>query len=499
MCNLYAAFQQNIKNVDKPLIITNAATYSFADIENYTARIANLLQNFGLKKGDRLAAYIEKSEFNLFLYLSCLRSGIIFLPLNYEYSNDELLYFFQDAKPKLVVCDPRKRDAINLLNKLNNYIIKTMDDTGSGTLLEQLNNQSTFHEICSVNPDATAVILYTSGTTGKPKGAMITHKGLISNALDLVKIWDISSQDTVLHMLPMFHVHGLFFALHTALLGQAKIILLPKFQTDMFFKWLPECTIFMGVPTYYIRLIKDKRLTKDSCIKMRLFISGSAPLLATTFNDFQQRTSHEILERYGMTETGINTSNPLNGVRKIGSVGLPLSSVNVRVVNDQNESIKCGNIGHIQIKGDNLFKGYWGLPEKNREEFTDDGFFKTGDLGVLDTNNYLTIVGRSKDLIISGGLNIYPKEIETTINGIQGVSESAVVGVPHSDFGEAVIAIVVKTNNILNEETVINTIKQHHASYKCPKKIIFVDQLPKNTMGKIQKNVLREVYWEIFA
>ncbi len=496
MTNLYQAFVKKQTPLESFKLESGAHSYCFADFDKLSAQLANYLISLGLKKGDRVAVQVEKSVNNLCLYFACLRAGIIFLPLNNTYSNDELNYFFFDATPTLIVCDPSKKGDIEKIKNPDCHFIKTLDVNGRGTLTETLEKHpENFENDDSASQD-TAVILYTSGTTGKPKGAMITHGGLLSNAQDLVAWWGITANDIVLHMLPLFHVHGLFFALHTAILARAKVILVPKFDQEMFFRHLPQTTVFMGVPTYYMRLLQDQRLTREATQHIRLLISGSAPLLPATFEAFEERTAHTILERYGMTETGINTSNPLQGKRKVGSVGLPLPQVQVRIADDHNHPLGKNQVGNIQIKGENLFKGYWKQPKKTQEDFTQDGYFKTGDIGMFDEEGHLSIVGRAKDLIITGGLNVYPKEIELTIDVIRGVSESAVIGVPHPDFGEAVVAIVVAKD--LDEASVLSEIKKHHASYKCPKKIFFVENLPKNTMGKIQKNILRGRFETVF-
>lgn len=499
MSNLYNHFQQAQPQHHKNILFTQNSNYSFNNIDAFSGRLAHILSHLGMKPGDRLAAQVEKSEYNLFLYLACLRSGFIYLPLNSTYTEEELSYFFNDAKPKIIVCEPKKECAISNIKAASNSIIKTLDEKGQGSLTSKINEVlNNSHDVYSAKPDETAVILYTSGTTGKPKGAMITHQGLLCNAQDLNKVWGIVENDVILHMLPLFHVHGLFFAFHTALLSGASTILLPKFDVEQFFKYLPKSTVFMGVPTYYTRLLNDDRLNQNTCQHMRLFISGSAPLLPSTFENFQSRTGHTLLERYGMTETGINASNPLNDARKVGTVGLPLPSVDIRVVNDNNESVSLNEVGHIQIKGNNLFKGYWMKSDKTKEDFTDDGYFRTGDLGTWDKDGYLSIVGRSKDMVITGGLNVYPKEIEVTIDGINGVTESAIIGIPHPDFGEAVVAVIEGDQSRVGESLVIEMVKQRHAAYKCPKKVVFVNQLPKNTMGKVQKNILREQFLEIF-
>ncbi|MCD6047894.1 MAG: AMP-binding protein [Gammaproteobacteria bacterium] len=500
MNNLYSAFQKTIiQNAQKIFIQTTKGNFSFSDIEIFSAKIANALSAMGLQAGDRIAVQVEKSAYNIFLYLACLRAGLIYLPLNNSYTDDELSFFFKDANPRLIICDPVKEVA---LRQITNIHLETLNQEGQGSLASAWQNQAEKHHIFPSAGEDVAVMLYTSGTTGKPKGAMLSHRALLSNAMTLNQVWQITAQDVFLHMLPLFHVHGLFFGLHTLLLAGGKIVLASKFDTDTFFTRLPEVSLFMGVPTYYTRLLNDERLTKASCAHMRLFTSGSAPLLPTTFEAFQARTGHTLLERYGMTETGVNTSNPLQGKRKVGSVGLPLPGIDVQIA----EAKRSGDIGEIQIRGENLFSGYWekkllcSTPQKNANATNpyDRPYFHTGDLGYFDEDGYLFIVGRSKDLIITGGLNVYPKEIELSLNALDGIEESAVIGIPHPDFGEAVIAVVVGDASKLNEKTLIDNLKQHHAGYKCPKRIFFTDALPKNTMGKVQKNILRKQFEQCF-
>jgi malonyl-CoA/methylmalonyl-CoA synthetase len=501
MSNIYHYFKQNLLKKKKNILLTPRINYTFQAIDHFCIKLSQILSQLGMVPGDRLAVQVEKSEYNLFLYLTCLRSGFIYLPLNTSYCTEELTYFFQDAKPKVIVCDPEKEPIIRQISGANHCVIKTLDEDGAGSLLANINhvNSDVQLDVYPAKPHEIAVILYTSGTTGKPKGAMITHEGLLHNAQELNEMWELTDQDVILHLLPLFHVHGLFFAVHTALLRGASIILLPKFDVESFFHYLPQSSIFMGVPTYYTRLLNDNRLSRERCQHMRLFISGSAPLLATTFNEFYVKTGHKLLERYGMTETGINSSNPFLGARKVGTVGVPLPGVDIRIVNDKQLSVGWNEVGQIQIRGKHLFKGYWKNPDKTKEEFTDDGYFKTGDLGAWDREGYLSIVGRSKDLVITGGLNVYPKEIESTIDTIDGVLESAVIGVPHSDFGEAVVVVIAADKNKVKEQFILETLKRKHAGYKCPKKVFFTDFLPKNTMGKVQKNVLREHYSKVFC
>lgn len=499
MNNLYYKLTKKLQGYSKNVLFTRHYNYSIKDLDVFSSKLAYLLANLDMLPGDRLAVYVEKSEYSLFLYLACLRAGIIYLPLNNTYTHEELNYFFDDAQPKIIICDPKKELIIKKITSANNSLIRTLDENGFGSLIEEMREiKKTEYDIYPAKPDDIAAIIYTSGTTGKPKGAMLTHEALFCNAQDLIQTWDIVEHDRILHMLPLFHVHGLFFSVHTAMIAGASLILLPKFGIDEFFEYLPQSTVFMGVPTHYIRLLHDHRLNQKNCRHMRLFISGSAPLLSSTFEDFQTRTGHTLLERYGMTETGIIASNPIAKLRKIGTVGLSLPHVNVRIVNDNNQLSDINQIGHIQVEGNNLFAGYWMNSDKTKLDFTDDGYFKTGDLGKFDDDGYLFLIGRSKDIVITGGLNVYPKELELTIDSIAGVIESAIIGIPHLDFGEAVVAVIAASQYKVNEELVINTVRQYHAGYKCPKKVFFVDELPKNTMGKIQKNILRDKFSKVF-
>jgi malonyl-CoA/methylmalonyl-CoA synthetase len=376
--------------------------------------------------------------------------------------------------------------------------VYSLDADGQGTLTEACRPVDGDYDVRDVAPDDTAVLLYTSGTTGRPKGAMLTHANLATNALALHRAWGWRPDDVLLHALPLFHIHGLFVACHCVLLNGTRMILLPKFDVAAVMQSLPRATVFMGVPTFYTRLLANQDFGRETCRHMRLFTSGSAPLLTQTFEEFRARTGHEILERYGMTETGMNTSNPLDGPRRPGTVGRPLPGVSLRIVNDSDETLPTGEVGQIQVKGANVFKGYWRQPEKTAEEFTADGYFRTGDLARLNDDGYVSIVGRAKDLIISGGLNIYPREIESYLDKIDGLLESAVIGVPHPDFGEAVIAVVVRNPEGANltEAGVITALKNRIAGFKVPKRVFFVPELPRNTMGKVQKNLLRERYRE---
>ena len=471
-----------------------SATYQELDAE--VARCASALRGFGLRRGDRVVVQVEKSPQALVLYLACLRAGFVYVPLNAAYRPNELSYFVSDAEPSLLICSPAAEGEIGaLLRALRSSArLATLDASGGGSLAEAVQKSSRQFATVPAEPDQLAVIIYTSGTTGRSKGAMLTHRNLLSNAAVLVKAWGFSSRDVLLHVLPIFHVHGLFVAIHCALLSGAMLLWRAKFDAKTTLADLARATVMMGVPTYYTRLLGQGGLTPSACAGLRLFISGSAPLLADTFRAFQQRTSHAILERYGMSETGMITSNPLSGERRAGTVGFPLPGVSVRVTDGKDHSLPGGDTGGIQVRGDNVFAGYWRDPVKTREEFTGDGWFRTGDVGVFDGDGYLSIVGRAKDLIITGGYNVYPKEVEAVLDAIPGVAESAVVGLPHSDFGEAVTAAVVLASDgqAGAEAAIIAHLKSQLANYKVPKRVYFVAELPRNAMGKVQKNVLRQ-------
>jgi malonyl-CoA/methylmalonyl-CoA synthetase len=468
--------------------------YSWNDIDRATAKIANLLQGLGLPENARVAVQVEKSAEALILYLATIRAGYVYLPLNTAYRAAEVAYFINDAEPSVVVCSPQNFGWVSQIAFMSGAKhVFTLGDDRTGSLLVRATHQSNSFDTLDKHPDDVAAILYTSGTTGRSKGAMLTHWNLASNTLVLQDYWRWQAGDVLLHALPLFHVHGLFVASHGALLNGSKMIFLPKFDSTEVARHLPRSTVFMGVPTYYVRLLADPAFGLASCADMRLFISGSAPLLTETFQEFQRRTGYTILERYGMSETTMLASNPYDGERVAGTVGLPLPGVSVRVVRSDGTRCAVEEIGDIQVKGPNVFRGYWRMPEKTAEEFTYDGYFKTGDVGKFDAKGYLSIVGRSKDLIISGGYNVYPKEIESFIDEMDEVLESAVVGIPHPDFGEAVAAVVVaKRDASLSEYDVIAYLKARIANFKVPKFVLFVDELPRNAMGKVQKNVLRE-------
>ena len=498
--NLYALLEAGFPADRSAVAIeTPERHYSWNDIEQMSARFANFLTQLKLPTGARIAVQVEKSPEALMLYLAAIRSGLVYLPLNTAYRASEVEYFLQDAEPSVVVCSGKNLEWIEPLAKNCDVAqVYTLDENGSGTLPTAAMNQASRFDTVTSQPDDLAAILYTSGTTGRSKGAMLSHRNLSSNAQVLNNYWGWRSDDVLLHMLPIFHVHGLFVASHGALLAGARMIWLPKLDIDQALRYLPQSTVMMGVPTYYVRLLADARFTREVCRHIRLFVSGSAPLLAETFTEFQERSGHTILERYGMSETNMLTSNPYDsalGERVGGTVGPALPGVSVRVVDDVNAPLGIGEIGNVQVRGPNVFSGYWRMPEKTREEFTADGWFRTGDVGRLDDKNYLAIVGRSKDLIISGGFNIYPKEIETIIDEMHGVAESAVIGVPHADFGEAVVAVVVpKPGAQIDGLALQADLKSRIANFKVPKQVHVVDELPRNTMGKVQKNILRETY-----
>ena len=496
--NLYALFESRFPSDRTACCIEthDGLYYSWNDLDRATAKMANLLASLGLPKDSRIAVQVEKSPEALMLYLATIRAGYVYLPLNTAYRAAEIEYFIENAEPAVVVCSPQNFGWVSQIAfKCGTKHVFTLGDDRQGSLLTRAALQSNTFDTVEKQPDDLAAILYTSGTTGRSKGAMLTHDNLSSNAKVLQDYWHWQPGDVLLHALPLFHVHGLFVASHGALLNGSKMIFLPKFDVDEIMRHLPRSTVFMGVPTYYVRLLAEASFDKETCANMRLFVSGSAPLLTETFNEFACRTGHTILERYGMSETTMLVSNPYEGKRIGGTVGLPLPGVSVRVVKGDGTPWETGEIGDIQVKGPNVFKGYWRMPEKTAEEFTADGYFKTGDVGKFDESGYLSIVGRSKDLIISGGYNVYPKEIESFIDEMNGVVESAVVGVPHPDFGEAVTAVVVsKPGASLSEADVIGSLKSKIANFKVPKRVFFVPELPRNTMGKVQKNVLRDLY-----
>ncbi|MDB4599793.1 malonyl-CoA synthase [Alphaproteobacteria bacterium] len=480
---------------EKPfLIFADGSQQSYDSFLGQTARFANVIQSIGLDVGDRLAAQIEKSAEALALYAACVQSGVIFLPLNKAYTPTEVSYFVGDSGAKLVVAD-QHFDLESVASK-HDAVLERLNSDGSGSFADRAATASDNFATVPRGADDLAAFLYTSGTTGRSKGAMLTQNNLLSNAETLIGEWRFDASDVLLHALPIFHTHGLFVATNITLLAKASMIFLPKFSTDMVIDALPKASSMMGVPTFYTRLLDDPRLTSGLTRHMRLFISGSAPLLAETHVQFESRTGHCILERYGMTETNMNTSNPYDGERRAGTVGMALPGVDMKITNpDNGETLADGDIGQIEVRGPNVFVGYWNMPEKTREELRDDGFFITGDLGRIDEHGYLQIVGRNKDLIISGGYNIYPKEIELVLDEQPGVLESAVIGAPHPDFGESVIGILVADGSQPVDLDAIETnLGKKLARFKQPRKLILVESLPRNTMGKVQKNILRDKY-----
>ena len=492
--NLYALLRSHFpEDPGQPCILMpGGPVIHYDQLDATSARIAHALVESGCQPGDRVAVQSEKCWQAIALYLACLRAGLVYLPLNTGYQKSELAYFFGDAEPKVIVCAPETQPAVAALRP--EATVLTLDARG-GTLLERAEGKPDGYDAAPRAASDPAAILYTSGTTGRSKGAVLSHRNLASNALTLVEQWGFTRGDVLLHALPVYHVHGLFVACHCVLLSSSRMLWLARFDAKEVVDLLPHATVMMGVPTFYTRLLGESAFDRHACRHIRLFVSGSAPLLAETFAEFQERTGHAILERYGMTETGMNTANPLGGERVAGSVGPPLKGVSVRVVDDEGRACPHGVVGAVQVKGPNVFSGYWRMSEKTREEFTPDGYFRTGDMGEWLPNGYLKIVGRAKDLIITGGLNVYPKEIEERIDALPGVAESAVIGVPDPDFGEAVTAVVVaRAGHTLSEPELISALKAEIAGFKVPKRVYFVSQLPRNAMGKVQKNVLRETY-----
>lgn len=475
-------------------------TLTYGEMLDQSGRMAAALDTLGVRPGDRVAVQVEKSPEALMLYLACLRAGAVYLPLNTAYTLTELDYFIGDAEPRVVVCRPKSLEGVTPVAAKHGAHVETLDDNGSGSLIDLARDEEAEFLDAERGPDDLAAILYTSGTTGRSKGAMLTHDNLLSNAATLREYWGFSASDRLIHALPIFHTHGLFVASNVVLLSGASMFFLPKFDADEVLRLMPSATVMMGVPTFYVRLVQHAGLTREAVANMRLFVSGSAPLLAETHRTFQQMTGQAILERYGMTETNMNTSNPYDGERIAGTVGFPLPGVSLRVTDPETgKPVAGGETGMIEVKGPNVFKGYWRMPEKTQAEFRADGFFITGDLGKVDGQGYVHIVGRGKDLVISGGYNIYPKEVESEIDQIPGVVESAVIGVPHPDFGEGVTAVVVRNPSAsLDENMVLEGLKDRLARYKQPKRVIFVDDLPRNTMGKVQKNVLRDAYQALY-
>ena len=499
--NLFSRLFDSLDDPNRLAIETiDGQRISYADLMARAGRMANVLVNSGVKPGDRVAAQTEKSVPGLVLYLAAVRAGAVYLPLNTAYTLNELEYFITDAEPSLVVCDPSKAEAIGSIAAKVDAKVLTLGADGRGSLTEATAKASPEFVTVARADDDLAAILYTSGTTGRSKGAMLTHDNLASNSLSLVDYWRFTGKDVLIHALPIYHTHGLFVASNVTLFARASMIFLPKFDPELVIQLMARATALMGVPTFYTRLLQSPALTKESTKHMRLFISGSAPLLADTHREWAARTGHAVLERYGMTETNMNTSNPYDGDRVPGAVGHALPGVTVRVTDpDTGKELARETIGMIEVKGPNVFKGYWRMPEKTKAEFRDDGFFITGDLGKIDGDGYVHILGRGKDLVISGGFNVYPKEIESEIDAMPGVIESAVIGVPHADFGEGVTAVLVCDKGAKVDETsVLKALDGRLAKFKMPKRVFVVDELPRNAMGKVQKNILRDTYAKIY-
>ncbi len=501
MANLFSTIQTALQAVPEKTILQSLSgdALTAQALLDSADKMAAVLAGYGVQPGDRVSVQVDKDFLNVILYLGVLKAGAAYLPLNSGYTDDEIEYFLSDAAPRVHVCTTQRAQASEAIAaRLGGTQVATLDLDG-GSLREHFEQQSEgFGPAIPRQPADLASILYTSGTTGKPKGAMLTHQNLAANAQMLTQAWDYSGQDALLHALPLFHVHGLFVALNLALVNAGKVVLLPKLDIDAVMQAMPDCTVMMGVPTYYTRLLSDARFNQASAAHMRLFISGSAPLLVETSNEFFERSGHRILERYGMTETGMSCSNPLHGDRRAGSVGPALPGVTARVVDEHDVACPAGEVGSLQVHGDHVFAGYWKLPEKTASEFTEDGFFITGDLATLSEDGYVSIVGRGKDLVISGGLNIYPKEIEDVLNDIEGIVESAVVGVPHADFGEGIVAVLV-CSTPLDLAHIEAVCRKKLAAFKLPRSWHVVEALPRNTMGKVQKNLLRDEYQNDFS
>ena len=496
MGNLYLTYREGFpQDLKSPFLeYPDGSLITYEELEEQSSQYANGFSDLGLQPGDRVSVQVDKSPEVIFIYLACLRSNLIFHPLNTAYKESELSFFLDDAKPSVFICQKEIYENISSLGlkKEPQYVFTLLPLEGES--IQSIKRKGD-HEIVDCSEEHTAALLYSSGTTGKPKGIMLAHGNIGSNALALKEAWNFTQEDCLLHALPIYHVHGLFVALGCVFLSGSRVLWMNAFNADEVLKILPKCSVMMGVPTYYTRLLSNPKLNNDTTANIRVFISGSAPLLEDTFNEFRSKTDNYILERYGMTETNIICSNPIAGKRKPGTVGLPLEGQSLRIVDDSLNNLDKDEIGNIQVKGPNVFNGYWNLPEKTKEDFSSDNFFNTGDKGFIDQDGYLTIVGRSKDMIISGGLNVYPKEIESLIDDLEGVGESAVIGLKDDDLGEKVVAVVVRQDKSeITEEELIKTLKQDIAGFKVPKQVIFIDELPRNAMGKVQKNVLRDNY-----
>ncbi|MFG6179240.1 malonyl-CoA synthase [Halomonas sp. THAF12] len=503
--NLFLQFQAHFRQTpDKTLIDTpEGKRYSYAEVLATSQRLAGALQALDVQPGDRVAVQVDKSPEAIMLYLACLQVGAVYLPLNTAYTGAEIDYFLGDAEPQLYVCPPERSGEAQRFCQAGRAVhVESLGTAGDGSLMERAADAEPVTEIARLDENDLAAILYTSGTTGRSKGAMLSHANLASNSRALAEAWHFSADDHLLHALPIFHTHGLFVACNIVLTAGASMSFLPRLDVDQLLDLMPRATVLMGVPTFYTRLLQSPRLNRDTVASMRLFVSGSAPLLAETHEQFLACTGHAILERYGMTETNMNTSNPYDGERRPGTVGFPLPGTELRITDrDSGAELARGETGLVELRGPNVFQGYWRMPEKTRSEFRDDGFFITGDLGMIDDDGYLHIVGRDKDLVISGGYNVYPKEVEQLIDELPGVAESAVFGVAHPDLGEGVTAVVVarEGETAPDEAAVKAALGDHLARYKQPKRVFVADALPRNVMGKVQKNQLREAYADLYT
>lgn len=504
--NLYQQFAVNFtQRADAPFMSTpGARSYTFDQARQAAGRMATVLREWGVSPGDRIAAQVDKSCEAVLLYLASLQVGAVYLPLNTAYTGEEIRYFLSDAQPHLYVCQPAVLDtARQLASECGVACVESLGDANDGSLMTKVATAEISAAVEPRSGDDLAAILYTSGTTGRSKGAMLSHDNLASNCLALAKTWRFTSDDHLIHALPLFHTHGLFVACNIVLTVGASMTFLPKFDADQILDLMPDATVLMGVPTFYTRLLGSERLNRETTANMRLFVSGSAPLLSETHSEFSARTGHAILERYGMTETNMNTSNPYDGERRPGTVGMALPGTEVRITDrESGATLPQGETGLLEVKGPNVFVGYWNMPEKTAEEFRKDGYFITGDLALIDADGYVNIVGRDKDLIISGGYNIYPKEVELLIDDLPGVNESAVFGIAHPDFGEAVCAVVVMQpgqQDKASEASILAALQDNLARYKQPKRLFFIDSLPRNVMGKVQKKQLRDDYAGLFS
>ncbi len=489
--DLYSRLARSLTRfADKAALETDARDWTYGELERAAGQLAAVLAARGVTPGERVLAQTDKSAEAVVLYLATLRLGAIYLPLNVDYTEQELAYFVGDATPVIAVCRDGSQDLFRRIGG-DGLAIATLPD-----LFAELTEAQARHARRA--EDDVAAILYTSGTTGKPKGAMLTHRNLVSNGEMLIDFWRFTAEDRLIHTLPIFHVHGLFVALHCAFFSGATVVFQQRFDAGAVIAAMPGASVLMGVPTFYIRLLNEAAFTRDVASGMRLFISGSAPLSADIHRAFEARTGHRVLERYGMTETGMLTSNPYDGARKAGFVGPPLPGVSLRIAGEDGTALPDGEVGIVEVSGPNVFAGYWQMPEKTASEFRPDGYFITGDMGLIDPDGYVQLVGREKDLIITGGLNVYPAEVEALLDERGDVAEAAVIGVPHPDFGEAVVA-VVRPSGPLDGDAVREALRHDLAGFKVPRQVIAVDDLPRNTMGKIQKKLLRERYADLFA